>query len=82
MKSHLRSWATPVFSVPGAQLCSFVNAEPLIRAGVKLDVMPRFPGKLGSMTPNQWYLLPAGELEPHHGITFPFPLLIRAVNLK
>ncbi|MBI4382210.1 MAG: hypothetical protein HY574_13610 [candidate division NC10 bacterium] len=60
----------------------FVNAEPLIRAGVKLDTMPRFPGKLGGMTPNQWYLLPAGELEPHHGITFPFPLLIRAVNLK
>jgi predicted Zn-dependent protease len=60
----------------------FVNAEPLIRAGVNLDAMPRFPGKLGTMTPNQWYLLPAGELEPHHGITFPFPLLIKAVNLK
>ena len=60
----------------------FVNAEPLLKAGVKLDALPRFPGKLGSMTPNQWYFLAAGELEPHHGIKFPFPILIKAVNLK
>ena len=60
----------------------FVNAEPLIKAGVKLDSLPRFSGRLGSMTPNQWYFLAAGELEPHHGIKFPFPLLIKAVNLK
>ncbi len=60
----------------------FVNAEPLMKAGMKLDSLPRFPGKLGSMTPNQWYFLPAGELEPHHGIKFPFPLLIKAVDLK
>lgn len=60
----------------------FVNAEPLIKAGLKADSLPRHPGTLGSMIPNQWYFLPAGELEPHHGVRFPFPLLIKAVDLK
>lgn len=60
----------------------FVNAEPLIKAGVKLDSLPHFPGGLRSMTPNQWYFLSTGELEPHHGIKFPFSILIKANNLK
>jgi hypothetical protein len=60
----------------------FVNAEPLIKAGLKVENFARFPGQLGSMTPHQWYFLPAGELEPHHGIKFPFPLLLKAVNVK
>ena len=60
----------------------FVNADPLIKAGINVTKVPRFPGKLGSMTPGQWYFLPAGELEPHHGIKFPFPLLMKATNLK
>jgi hypothetical protein len=49
---------------------------------VKVDSLPRFPGQLGSMAPNQWYFLPAGEQEPHHGMKFPFPLLLKAVNVK
>lgn len=60
----------------------FVNAEALTKAGVKVENLSRFPGKLGSMTPNQWYYLPAGELEPHHGVKFPFPILIRASDLE
>jgi hypothetical protein len=60
----------------------FVNAEPLVKAGVNVATLPRFPGGLKSMTPGQWYFLPAGELEPHHGTKFPFPLLIRATDLK
>ena len=60
----------------------FVNAEPLIEAGVKLESLPRFPGGLGTMEPNQWYFLPSGEMEPHHGRKFPFPLLIRASDLE
>ena len=60
----------------------FVNAEPMIKAGVHVEALPRFPGTLGSMTPNQWYFLPAGEQEPHHGRTFSFPLLIKASNIK
>ncbi len=61
----------------------YINAEPLIKAGVvDVEKLPRSPGTLGSMTPNQWYYLPAGELEPHHNAKFPFPLLIKASNVK
>jgi hypothetical protein len=60
----------------------FVNALSLVKAGVTVQKLPRFDGKLGSMTPNQWYYLPAGEFEPHHGMKFPFPLMIRATNIK
>ena len=60
----------------------FVNAEPMIKAGLHVESLPRFPGTLGSMTPNQWYFLPAGEPEPHHGTTFSFPLLIKASNIN
>ncbi len=60
----------------------FVNAKPLLAAGINVDSLPRFPGKLDTMTPNQWYFLPAKEFEPHHGKKFPFPLMIKASNLK
>ncbi len=59
----------------------FVNAKPLLAAGINVDSLPKFPGKLGTMTPNQWYFLPANEFEPHHGKKFPIPMLIRASNL-
>lgn len=59
----------------------FINAEPFLKAGIKLDKLPRFPGKLGSMKPNKWYFLPAGKYEPHHGIKFSFPLIMRAVSI-
>ena len=61
----------------------FVNAKPLIEAGVvNVEKLPRFPGTLGSMTPNQWYYLPAGEHDPHHGRSWPFPMMIKASNIK
>jgi len=59
----------------------FINAEPLINAGLKLNQLQRFSGKLGSMKPKQWYFLPAGAYEPHHGVRFSFPVLMRAVNI-
>lgn len=59
----------------------FINADSLVKAGIKLDKLPRFPGKLGSMRPNQWYYLPAGAYEPHHGTRFSFPLIMRAVSI-
>jgi len=59
----------------------FINAEPLIKAGLKLNKLQRFSGVLGSMKPNEWYYLPAGTYEPHHRIRFPFPLLMRAVSI-
>ena len=60
----------------------FVNAEPLLKAGVNLDGLPKFPGKLGSMKPNQWYFLPARMFEPHHGKKFPMAMMVRASNVK
>ena len=59
----------------------FVNAKPLVEAGINVGDLPRFPGQLGSMKPNQWYFLAANEFEPHHGKAFPIPLLIKASNL-
>lgn len=63
-------------------IIDFLNAAPLIEAGINFDTLPRHAGTLGSMAPNQWYYLPAGEFEPHHGKEFPMPLLIRATNLE
>ena len=60
----------------------FVNAAPLIEAGLNVEKLARHSGKLGTMEPNQWYYLPKGDFEPHHGIRFPFPVLIKAVNIK
>ncbi len=60
----------------------FVNAKPLIESGaLNDDKLPRLPNTLGSMTPNQWYYLPAGEHDPHHGRSWPFPMMIKASNV-
>ncbi len=60
----------------------FVKASSFSDAGVDVTGLPRMPGKLGAMEPGKWYLLPAGEFEPHHGGPFGVPLLIRASNLE
>jgi len=60
----------------------FVNAANLEEIGTDFSKLPRFPGKLGSMIPKKWYYLPKGEYEPHHGKTFPFPVLMRAVDIN
>ena len=60
----------------------FVNAASLVKSGITIKDLPKFPGKLGAMEPNQWYYLAPGENEPHHGMKFSFPLMIRASNLE
>ena len=60
----------------------FVKAGSFSDAGVDVSGLPRMPGELGAMEPGKWYLLPAGEVEPHHGGKFGIPLLIRASNLE
>ncbi len=63
-------------------LIDFVNARSMIDAGIiNVGKLPKHPGKLGAMEPNEWYYLHPGTFEPHHGRKFPFPLLIRATNL-
>ena len=78
---HMTHYATDPTSTQ-EDVIDFVNAEPLVAAGINVASLPKFPGGLNSMRPGQWYFLPAGAPEPHHGTTFPFPLLIRATNIK
>lgn len=61
----------------------FVNAEQLVKDSViDVEKMLKFPGGLGTMKPNHWYYLAAGEHDPHHGKSWPYPMIIRASNIK
>ncbi len=60
----------------------FVEAASLTGQGVDVSGLPPMPAKLGAMTPGQWYHLAAGAPEPHHGASFPVPLLVRASDLR
>jgi hypothetical protein len=60
---------------------SFYNAEPLVKAGLKGETLAQFCGELGCMEPNKWYFVPAGVYEPHHGVKFPFPLIVKAMDI-
>jgi hypothetical protein len=60
---------------------SFYNAAPLVKAGLKGETLSQFCGKLGCMEPNTWYFVPAGTYEPHHGVKFPFPLIVKAMDI-
>lgn len=60
----------------------FVNAKQLVKSGMDVSVLPEFPGELGSMEDNTWYYLAAGELDPHHGVKWDFPVMLRASNHK
>jgi len=60
----------------------FVDARPLIQAGIAVQDLPALPEGLGNMVPGQWYLVAEGKNEPHHGMTAKFPLLMRATNLE
>lgn len=60
----------------------FVNAKQLVSAGLDVSTLPEFPGELGSMEDNTWYYLAPGELDPHHGVKWDFPVMMRASNHK
>ncbi len=78
---HMSHYSTKPMSTQ-EDVIDFVNVKQLVAAGLDVDKLPRHNGKLGSMKPNQWYYLPAGEYEPHHGKKLPFPVMIRAINVK
>lgn len=59
----------------------FINATELIAAGLDPSKLAKHPGKLNAMEPSVMYFLPAGEYEPYHGTKFPFPLIIKAVDV-
>jgi hypothetical protein len=60
----------------------FVKADSFTSVGIDVTSLPRMPAQLGAMEPGQWYYLPAGAPEPHHGTSFPFALLLRASDLQ
>lgn len=65
----------------GEDVIDFLNATDFIKAGLDPSKLERHPGKLDTMKPNTLYFLPAGEYEPYHGTKFPFPLIIKSVDL-
>lgn len=56
-------------------------AEPLIKAGLKADSLPKLP-PLGQMQPGQWYYLAPGEIDPHHRMSMGGPMVLIAVDVK
>ena len=80
--AHMTHYATDPTQTQ-EDVIDFVNADQLVKDGaINPAKMTKFPGTLGSMTPNQWYYLPAGEHDPHHGKAWPYPMLLRASNIK
>lgn len=61
----------------------FVDAQPLIDAGVDFSKLPRLPSRLGGMKNGQWYYLPKGGVDPHHGSKqSKRAMLVRATNVQ
>jgi hypothetical protein len=61
----------------------FVPAQTFIDAGIDITKLPRLPEKLGMMQDGQWYFLPKGAVEPHHGSKgFPAALIVRATDIQ
>lgn len=64
-------------------IIDFVKVQTFIDAGIDVTKLPRMPEKLGAMKSGQWYYLPKGAAEPHHGKkAFPLALMIRATDIQ
>lgn len=63
-------------------IIDFIDARPLIEAGLVASKLPAPPKEAGNLKPGQWYFLAAGAHEPFHGHKFPMPLLIKAADVK
>ena len=59
----------------------FVKVESF-QGSIDVNTLPRAPTKLGAKEPNQWYYVPAGQYDPHHGKALPFDILVRASNVE
>lgn len=60
---------------------TFVKAAALVEAGLDVTKLEPHSGKLNTMEPNKWYYVKKGTFEPHHGIKFPFDVLVKSVNM-
>ena len=63
-------------------IIDFIDARPLIKAGLDGEKFPTLPEKAGTLTPGKWYFLPEGEEEPYHGRSFGFPIIVKAVDVR
>jgi len=63
------------------QVVSFHRAEYLEQAGLNLDSRPQAPETVEEMELRQWYVIPAGQYDPHHGMKWDFPMIIKADNV-
>ena len=78
--SHMTHYAVDP-SKTQEDIIDFVKADSL-KGVVEVGSLPRAPTELGLMKPNQWYYLPAGQYDPHHGKAAKADLLVRAANIK
>lgn len=60
----------------------FVKAQSLIDAGIDVTKLPRLPSELGAKKNGQWYYLPKGGFDPHHGKKQKRALMVRATNIQ
>ena len=61
----------------------FIKAESFTSSGIDVTTLQHLPSTLGAMEEGQWYYLPKGAAEPHHGSqSFPIPLVVRATNIQ
>lgn len=78
--SHMTHYAIDP-SLTVEDVIDFVKVSSL-KGSVDVDSLPRAPTGLGAMKPNQWYYLPAGQYDPHHGKAARIDLLVRATDVK
>ncbi|HEY7111361.1 MAG TPA: hypothetical protein VIA45_00395 [Thermoanaerobaculia bacterium] len=58
-----------------------LDASGLVAAGLDPARLKRLP-ELGRMTPGEWYFLPEGQLDPHHGHAMAGPTIAIAVDVR
>lgn len=62
-------------------IIDFVKVKSL-KGSIDVNSLPRAPTQLGTMKPNQWYYLPTGQHDPHHGKPAKTDMLVRATNVQ
>lgn len=63
------------------EVVTFHRAEYLEKAGLNLENLPQAPEAVEEMELRQWYVIPAGQHDPHHGMKWEFPMIIMADNV-
>lgn len=78
--SHMTHYAVDP-SKTSEDVIDFVKTSSL-EGVIDVSKLPLAPTELGAMKPNQWYFLPAGQFDPHHGKPAKVDLVVRATNIE